>query len=364
MEDYEPLLVETTVIKSSETESIRPITVYQALQAERLPNDVQFSLGGAKFDKVLLVTHAMLRDTSDARGAYDLDDGTGMIYGSWVNKAGLDHAMFSAMIHQFDNSLACVMGNIVQRGQRKMVNIESMVGAGYHQAMYHALDCMRTSLMIEKHKGQAHNTDEMLVVQELKEDVEDSIAADSRAFEQSYRSFSFFDLPHNDEGRNVSSPQTLARPFLQYGDHSEGLSSASTSKQSASQLPALPLALKREPPHSSIVRVAHPCTVTRTPSPLSSFGSSLQISSHYTPQYYSQLAQLTATQLAIVSILNQPKADEMYGIQMLDVYKRVRQVIKTTEEEFSTDIEWLLEEIYIFSPLDDDRIALTPRASV
>lgn len=51
MEDYEPLLVETTVIKSSETESIRPITVYQALQAERLPNDVQFSLGGAKFDK-------------------------------------------------------------------------------------------------------------------------------------------------------------------------------------------------------------------------------------------------------------------------------------------------------------------------
>ncbi|KAG1832029.1 hypothetical protein EV424DRAFT_80647 [Suillus variegatus] len=339
MEDYEPLLVETTVIKSSETESIRPITVYQALQAERLPNDVQFSLGGAKFDKVLLVTHAMLRDSSDARGAYDLDDGTGIIYGSWVNKAGLDHAMFSAMIHQF---LACVMGNIVQRGQRKMVNIESMVGAGYHQAMYHALDCMRTSLMIERHKGQAHNTDEMLVVQELKEDVEDSIAADSRAFEQSCRSFSFFDLPHNDEG----------------------LSSASTSKQTASQLPALPLALKHELPHSSIVRMAHPCTVTRTPSPLSSFGSSLQISSHYTPQYYSQLAQLTARQLAIVSILKQPRADEMYGIQIRDVYERVRQVIKTTEEEFSTDIEWLLEEIYIFSPLDDDRIALTPRASV
>ncbi|KAG1791004.1 hypothetical protein EV424DRAFT_1549529 [Suillus variegatus] len=157
------------------------------------------------------------------------------------------------------------------------------------------------------------------------------------------------------------------------------LHSASTSKQTASQLPALPLALKREPPHSSIVRVAHPCTVTRTPSPLSSFGSSLQISSHYTPQYYSQLAQpqsklhpnflhlshlsvnhlilplfgsslqisshytpqyysqlaqLTATQLAIMSIHNQPQADEMYGIQIPDVYERVRQIIKTTEEEF------------------------------
>jgi hypothetical protein len=40
MDDYEPLLVETTAIRS--------ITVYQALQAERLPKEVQFSLDGAK----------------------------------------------------------------------------------------------------------------------------------------------------------------------------------------------------------------------------------------------------------------------------------------------------------------------------
>jgi hypothetical protein len=52
MDDHEPLLVETTVIKSSETESIRPITVFQALQAERLGNEVQFSLDGTKFSKV------------------------------------------------------------------------------------------------------------------------------------------------------------------------------------------------------------------------------------------------------------------------------------------------------------------------
>ncbi|KAG1891101.1 hypothetical protein F4604DRAFT_392093 [Suillus subluteus] len=172
MEDCEPLLVETTIIKSSETESIRPITVYQALQAERLANDVQFSLGGAKFDKashyylnvsersnifkslkVMLVTHVMLR-TSDARGVYDLDDGTGRIYGSRSNTAGQDHAAFSAMIRQFDNSLACVKGKLIQRGQQKIIDIESMIGAGYHQAMYHTLDCMKTSLMVERHKGQ------------------------------------------------------------------------------------------------------------------------------------------------------------------------------------------------------------------
>ncbi|KAG2078231.1 hypothetical protein BDR04DRAFT_456321 [Suillus decipiens] len=200
MEDCEPLLVETTVIKSFETESIRPITVYQALQAERLPSGVQFSLGGAKFDKVLLVTHVMLRfsDTNAARGAYDLDDGTGRIYGSRLNKAGQDHVAFSAMIRQFDNSLACVTGKIIQRGQQKMVDIESMIGAGYHQAMYHVLDCMRTSLIIaEKYKEQAHNADEMLVVQELKGDAEAIIAPDSQAFKQSYRSF--LDLPQNDE---------------------------------------------------------------------------------------------------------------------------------------------------------------------
>lgn len=366
MEDCEPLLVETIVIKSSETESIRPVTVYQALQAERLPNDVQFSLGGAKFNKVLLVTHVMLRfsDTSDARGVYDLDDGTGRVYGSRINTTGQDHAAFSAMIRQFDNSLACIMGKIIQRGQQKMVDIESMIGAGYHQAMYHTLECMRTSLMIERHEGQARNTDEMLVVQELKGDAEDSIAADSRAFKQSYHSF--FDLPQNDEGRNISSPRTPAGPLPQYGDYSEGLSSASTSKQAACRLPTPLPALEFETPHSAVVRAAHPCTIMRTPSPLSSFGSSLQISSHYSPQYYSQLAQLTATQLAIVSSLYQLQGDTIYrdGVCITRVYERVTQGIKITQEEFSTDIEWLLEEIYIFRPLDDDCIALTPRASV
>ncbi|KAG1878015.1 hypothetical protein DFJ58DRAFT_753702 [Suillus subalutaceus] len=331
MEDCEPLLVETTIIKSSETESIRPITVYQALQAERLANDVQFSLGGAKFDKVLLVTHVMLR-TSDARGVYDLDDGTGRIYGSRSNTAGQDHAAFSAMIRQFDNSLACVKGKLIQRGQQKIIDIESMIGAGYHQAMYHTLECMKTSLMVERHKGQAHNTDEMLVVQEFKGDAEDSMAADSRAFEQSYRSF--FDLPQNDEGRNVSSPQTPAGPLPRYGDHNEGLSSASTSKQAASQLLTPLLAREPETPHSAIVRVAHLCTVMRTPSPLSSFGSSLQISSQYSPQYYSQLAQLTATQLAIVSNLYQLQGDAIYGVWITAVYERVTQVIEITQEEF------------------------------
>jgi hypothetical protein len=43
----------------------------------------------------------MLRSSdSDARGVYDLDDGTGRIYGSRLNTGGQDHAAFSAMIRQ------------------------------------------------------------------------------------------------------------------------------------------------------------------------------------------------------------------------------------------------------------------------
>ncbi|KAG1753406.1 hypothetical protein EDB19DRAFT_1669206 [Suillus lakei] len=351
MEGCEPLLVEITDIKPSDTESIRPITVYQALQAERLPGDVQFSLGGAKFHKILLVTHVMLRsDTSDVRGVYDLEDGTGRIYGSRINTTGQDHAVFSAMVRQFDNSLACVMGKIVQRGHQKKVEIESMVEAGYHQAMYHVLDCMRTSLIIERHGGPPTRC---LVAQELEGDAvpgQDSIAADSGAFEQSYHSF--FDLPQNDEGGKY------------YGDHSEGLSSTSTSKRAAFKLRTPLPALEPETTHSAIVRVAHPHIVARTPSPLSSFGSSLQISSHYSPQHYAQLAQLTATQLAIVSSLSQLQGDTICGVWITNVLERVTRVIETTQEEFSTDIEWLLEEVYIFRPLDDDRIALTPRGSV
>ena len=51
MEDSESL-VETTFVKSSETDSIRPVTVYQALRSERLNDDVEFTLDGVKFSKV------------------------------------------------------------------------------------------------------------------------------------------------------------------------------------------------------------------------------------------------------------------------------------------------------------------------
>ena len=46
--------------------------------------------------------------------------------------------------------LACVIGKLVQFGQTKMVDIEFINLVGYHQAMYHALECMRLSLFIKK----------------------------------------------------------------------------------------------------------------------------------------------------------------------------------------------------------------------
>jgi hypothetical protein len=62
----------------------------------------QINLVQFKSLKILLVTHVMLRfsDTMGIRGGYDLDDGTGRIYGSWSNKAGQDYAAFSAMTQQ------------------------------------------------------------------------------------------------------------------------------------------------------------------------------------------------------------------------------------------------------------------------
>ncbi|KAG0707673.1 hypothetical protein DFH29DRAFT_894876 [Suillus ampliporus] len=325
MEDSEPLLVETTVIKSSDTDSIRPVTVYQALQAERLPGDVQFTLGGTKFAKVLLVAHVMLRpggSTTDVRGAYDLEDGTGRIYGTHINTAGQDSAAAFS-----NNTLACVMGKLVQSsGRQNMVSIESMAVAGYHQAMVHILECMVTSLIIEKGPP-PRKADETVVAQELEGNSE--IAINSGAFDQLHHSF--LDLPQNDhQGGNVDFPQTAA-PLLQ---SYEGSSSVSTSMaQAEPQLPTRLPAPEPETTHSAIARVTHPRAVARTPSPLSSFGSSLRISSHSVPQY-NQLAQLTATQLAIVSSLGQLQDNPLYGFWIADVFKSVTQVIETTWEEF------------------------------
>ncbi|KAG2740152.1 hypothetical protein P692DRAFT_20753935, partial [Suillus brevipes Sb2] len=49
---------------------------------------------------ILLGTHVMLRfsDANGARSAYNLDDGTGRIYGSCSNEAGLDYSTYSTMI--------------------------------------------------------------------------------------------------------------------------------------------------------------------------------------------------------------------------------------------------------------------------
>jgi hypothetical protein len=51
-EDCDISLVETTFIKPSETDSIRPVTIYQAHRSERLNDDVEYTLDGVKFSKV------------------------------------------------------------------------------------------------------------------------------------------------------------------------------------------------------------------------------------------------------------------------------------------------------------------------
>ncbi|KAG1756690.1 uncharacterized protein EDB91DRAFT_1093937 [Suillus paluster] len=328
MEDSEPLLVETTIIKSSEAAaSIRSVTVYQALQAERLPGDEHFTLDGANLDKVLLVTHVMLRPGPNVRGTYDLEDGTGRIYGirnNNVGPVGQDPATFSAMVQQCDNGLACVIGRLTTlRNGQNMLNIESMSVVGYHQAMFHILECMTTSLIIIKGSPARNEGSETVVAQELE--------GDSGAFDQSYSNHSFLDLPQNDQGGGVGFPQTAA-PLL-HGDHSESSSSVLTLTQAAPELPTRPPALEPETTHSA-VRVAHPHAVARTPSPLSSFGYSLRISSHPVPQYYGQLAQLTATQDAIVSSLSQLQDNTLYGAWIADVFENVTRVIAITWEEF------------------------------
>ena len=151
--------------------------------------------------------------------------------------------------------------------------------------------------------------------------------------------YSFFDLPENDQGEDVNSVQTGAPLPQPYADHGSGSSSNSESPvQAASRLPSprlLPAPVP-ETTHSAIVQVADPRTLSRMPSPLSSFGSSLRISPCFQAvSYYGQRAQLRATQLAIVSSLSQLQGDNTpYGIWIADVFESASQAIETTWEEF------------------------------
>jgi len=61
---------------------------------------IEYKIGDVyKFTKVLLITHVISSsDTSDVRGVYDLEDGTGSIRASLINKVGQDPVVFSARV--------------------------------------------------------------------------------------------------------------------------------------------------------------------------------------------------------------------------------------------------------------------------
>jgi hypothetical protein len=146
--------------------------------------------------------------------------------------------------------------------------------------------------------------------------------------------YSFCGLPDDDQGGNVGSVQTGALFPQPCANHGEGSSSRSP-VQAAFRLPTLP-ALELESSRSVNVQLANPRAAARTPSPLSTFGSSLRIIS---PRFvshssYGQLAQLRTTQRAIVSSLCQLEGNTPYGVWIADVFESVAQVIDTTWEEF------------------------------
>lgn len=148
-------------------------------------------------------------------------------------------------------------------------------------------------------------------------------------------SYSFCGLPDDDQGGNLGSVQTGAQFPQPCANHGEGSSSRSP-VQAEYRLPTLPSAPELESSRSVNVQLANPRAAARTPSPLSTFGSSLRIiSPRFVPHSsYGQLAQLRATQRAIVSSLCQLEGNTPYGVWITDVFESVAQVIDTTWEEF------------------------------
>jgi len=141
-------------------------------------------------------------------------------------------------------------------------------------------------------------------------------------------------LPDNELGGNIGPLQSDVLPLQSGLNHGDG-SSSELIARGASRHPTLSPALEPETTDFVIEQVADPPIFARTPSPLSSFGSSL----HIGPQacsvpHYGQVARLTETQLAIISSLCQLQGDTLYGVWMTDVFQSVTEMIETTEEEF------------------------------
>ncbi|KAG2750136.1 hypothetical protein P692DRAFT_20874651 [Suillus brevipes Sb2] len=68
---------------------------------------------------------------------------------------------------------------------------------------------------------------------------------------------------------------------------------------------------------------------------------------------------LTHTHIVILSVISQLEHRTPYGALLSEVQDRMCQIIELTCLEYMQALRWLLDEFYIISPLDDDRLQVT-----
>ncbi|KAG1869161.1 hypothetical protein C8R48DRAFT_771325 [Suillus tomentosus] len=69
---------------------------------------------------------------------------------------------------------------------------------------------------------------------------------------------------------------------------------------------------------------------------------------------------LTTTQLAIMSSVRSFQGATPYGAPLDIVLEHLVELTHTTSSELLSNMTWLLEQAYLFSPLDDGHLAATP----
>ncbi|WFD42454.1 Replication factor A protein 2 [Malassezia psittaci] len=136
------------------TNSLRPVTVRQVLNASQPHSDAPFTFDGTELSQVTLVAWIQNISRNATNVSYTLDDGTGQLdVRQWIDNSTDE----GAKVDEFQtNQFVRVLGEVKSFNNKRSVTAASMARLEDHnEYLFHQLDVIHTHLQLAKGSNQS-----------------------------------------------------------------------------------------------------------------------------------------------------------------------------------------------------------------
>jgi len=136
--------------RSDVSHSLRPLTIFQLLNATQAHSDAEWMLEDTEIGHVTCVAHVVSVQSQATNNVYGLDDGTGHIEARhWTDSSLEEDADKGAGIKE--GTYVRVLGNLKMFGSKRYINVNHIRPAKSADEIYfHLLEVMTVTLMWER----------------------------------------------------------------------------------------------------------------------------------------------------------------------------------------------------------------------